>query len=224
MGKKEQNFIQKNRIDMSSIMYLTREGRKTVLHSKNGTTWETFLTMKGILEDLPEGMFRSINKGIAIAPKYLDYEQDNVYTMIDGVAFSGRIRMTRQQRQQVLSHDEEQLKTSWDPCNILENMPLAFCVIELIFDENYHGIDFVFRYCNKEMEKLEGKTLEEMMNNSFYEVFKNGDKKWLVAYADVALNGGQRVLESFSPEINANLRIYCYQLKPGFCGCLLVKL
>ena len=36
--------------------------------------------------------------------------------------------------------------------------------------------------------------VEAMVNHSFYEVLQNGDRKWLVAYADVALNGVQRVL------------------------------
>ena len=30
-------------------------------------------------------------------------------------------------------------------------MPLAFCIIELVFDAQGHGVDFVFRYCNDEM-------------------------------------------------------------------------
>ena len=35
--------------------------------------------------------------------------------------------------------------------SILNDMPLAFCVIELVFDANGRGVDFVFRYCNEEM-------------------------------------------------------------------------
>lgn len=58
-------------------------------------------------------------------------------------------------------------------------MPVAYCVIELVFDAEGHGVDFVFRYCNKQMEVVEGIPIEEMLNRSFYEVFKNGDKKWL---------------------------------------------
>ena len=52
------------------------------------------------------------------------------------------------------------------------------------------GLDFIFRYCNAEMANVEGVPVEEMLDHSFYEIFRNGDKKWLVAYADVALNGG----------------------------------
>ena len=47
-------------------------------------------------------------------------------------------------------------------------------------------MDFIFRYCNAEMAVVEGVPIEEMLNRSFYKVFPNGDKKWLVAYADVA--------------------------------------
>ena len=47
-------------------------------------------------------------------------------------------------------------------------MPLAYCVIELVFDENGHGIDFVFRYCNKQMEVVEELPISEMLNHSFY--------------------------------------------------------
>lgn len=46
------------------------------------------------------------------------------------------------------------------------------------------------------MEVVEGIPIEEMLNRSFYEVFKNGDKKWLVSYADVAVNGLKRTLSS----------------------------
>ena len=109
-----------------------------------------------------------------------------------------------------------------DKCDILNNMPVAYCVIELIFDENGHGVDFIFRYCNKQMEMVEGIPIEKMLNRSFYEVFKNGDKKWLVSYADVALNGMKRTLSDYSSEIGKNLTIYCYQPEPGFCACVLV--
>jgi len=51
---------------------------------------------------------------------------------------------------------------------------------------------------------------------------KNGDKKWLISYADVALNGVQRTLYDYSPEIGKNLTIYCYQPQPGYCACVLV--
>lgn len=104
----------------------------------------------------------------------------------------------------------------------MDEMPLAYCVIELVFDEDGHGVDFIFRYCNKEMAVVEGVPVEEMLNRSFYEVFRNGDRKWLVSYADVALNGTKHTRKDFSPEIGKDLTIYCYQPEPGFCACVLL--
>ena len=108
-----------------------------------------------------------------------------------------------------------------EKCSLLDNMPLAFCLIELVFNEDGRGFDFIFRYCNAEMEKVEGVPVEEMLNRSFYEVFRNGDKKWLVSYADVALNGTKHTIHDYSPEIDKNLIIHCYQPEPGYCACVL---
>ena len=109
-----------------------------------------------------------------------------------------------------------------EKCTLWDKIPLALCVIELVFDEKGHGVDFVFRYCNEMMADVEGIPISEMINRSFYEVFENGDKKWLVTYADVALNGNKHTLTDYSPEIDKHLTIYCYQPIPGYCACILI--
>lgn len=108
-----------------------------------------------------------------------------------------------------------------EKCSLLNDMPLAFCIIELVFNEDGHGVDFIFRYCNAEMATIEGVPVEEMLGRSFYEVFPNGDKKWLVSYADVALNGTKHILHDYSPEVDEYLTIHCYQPEPGYCACVL---
>ena len=65
----------------------------------------------------------------------------------------------------------------FEKCSILDDMPVAYCVIELVFDADGHGVDFVFRYCNKHMAVVEGIPVEEMLNRSFHEVFKYGYKR-----------------------------------------------
>ena len=76
----------------------------------------------------------------------------------------------------------------------------------------------IFQSCKFQVE---GIPVEEMLNRSFYKVFPNGDKKWLVAYADVALNGTKHTLRDYSPEIDKDLIIHCYQPEPGYCACVL---
>lgn len=151
--------------------------------------------------------------------------------MLDGKTFQDRTRYLsthRRLKKEMESGIKKAGKANPHPlsflekCSILDDMPVAYCVIELTFDEDGHGVDFIFRYCNKYMEVVEGIPVEDMLNRSFYEVFKNGDRKWLVSYADVALNGSKRTLSDYSPEIDKNLTIYCYQPEPGFCACVLV--
>ena len=92
-----------------------------------------------------------------------------------------------------------------EKCSLLDDMPLAFCVIELVFNESGHGVDFIFRYCNAEMATIEGVPVEEMLNRSFYEV----------------LNGTRHTLHDYSPEVDKYLTIHCYQPEPGYCACVL---
>ncbi len=164
------------------------------------------------------------------ALKNLSY--NGIYTMTDGHTFQGRKRSLSEHRKirkklglasSVLSSDDYIPPLGLlEKCTLLDKMPLAFCVIELVFDEKGHGVDFVFRYCNEMMADVEGIPISEMINRSFYEVFENGDKKWLVTYADVALNGNKHTLTDYSPEIDKHLTIYCYQPIPGYCACILI--
>lgn len=49
------------------------------------------------------------------------------------------------------------------------------------------------------------------------------NKKWLVAYADVALNEVKRTIRDYSPEIGKTLTIYCHQPEPGYCAYVLTE-
>ena len=221
---KIQNFLTKRNIRATQIMYVRREGKKTALYLDGGRVVHTFHGMKNIVDALPKDSLRVINKGIAVAPSFVRSVDGNVYTMSDGTEIAGRLRSLHEHQASALACQKRQSTEDWQDFSIIHNMPYAFCIIELIFDGRSRGVDFIFRYCNKEMENLEGKTLDEMMNKSFYEIFENADPKWLLAYADIAANGGSRTIEGYSPEINADLRIYCFQPKPNFCACLLSKI
>ena len=62
-----------------------------------------------------------------------------------------------------------------------------------------------------------------MIGHSFYEIFSNGDKKWLITYADVALNGGQHVIRDIGADPEKSMNVYCYQPTDGYCACVLVQ-
>ena len=227
------HFFERKNIDISNILYITRQNPDTKITFFDGKEIQTAIPVKEIAIYLPDEEFVNITKGVLLRKSQIvNISDDGLYTMTDGSVFQGRKRNISQHKQlrQALGlspkQDEKAEKMIplelLEKCSILNDMPLAFCVIELVFDANGRGVDFVFRYCNEEMAVVEGIPVSEMLNNSFYKVFENGDKKWLVTYADVALNGTKVILHDYSPEIGKDLTIYCFQPHPGYCACILI--
>lgn len=226
-------YFERKKIKDSDIMYLTRQNPHTIITLLNGEKLTTSIPVKEIALYLPTGDYLNITKGIILRKdQIVNISDEGLYTMTDGCIFQGRKRNVSQHKQVRkslnLPHAMQDDTDCHIPlnllekCSLLDKMPLAFCIIELVFDECGHGVDFIFRYCNAEMAVVEGVPVSEMLNHSFYEVFKNGDKKWLVTYADVALNGTRRVICDFSSEIGQTLTIHCYQPSPGYCACILI--
>ena len=225
-------YFNKRHLSPENILYICRKDNKTIVHPLEGESVASLIPVHEMQSVLPPEDFISISKGVLVRRDCIAHiSHDGVYTMTDGRTFQGRKRNLSEHRRlcRRLGLDIPSPDAPFKPplgfyekCAILDEMPLAYCVIELVFDENGHGVDFVFRYCNKQMALVEGVPVEQMLNRSFYEVFQNGDKKWLVAYADVALNGAKRSFHDFSPEIGKMLTIHCYQPEPGFCACVLL--
>lgn len=224
-------WFKKRDLCAENILYLYRRERKTVIHREDGEEFTSFAPLSAFLSLMPEDSFLNINKGVAVNRAcVVNIGTDGVYTMSDGQTFQGRKRglsahrhLRREMELNALPDAQPQTEpmTFLEKCTLLDEMPLAYCVIELVFNAEGRGVDFIFRYCNAEMAVMEGVPVEKMLNRSFYEVFRNGDKKWLVAYADVALNGTKRILHDYSLEIGKYLTIFCYQPAPGFCACVL---
>lgn len=227
-----EKYFKKHQLKTEDILYIYRRNRKTVICCEWGVENVSVIPIHEILSFLPKDEFLSIAKGVIVhRNRIVHISNDGVYTMSDGKSFQGRQRylsvhkkLRKEMHLDVPPRQKDFVPSQgfFEKFSLLDDMPIAYCVIELVFDENGHGIDFIFRYCNKYMEIVEGLPLEEMLNRSFYEVFKKGDRKWLVSYADVALNGTQRTLHDYSPEIGKNLSIHCYQPEPGLCACVLI--
>ena len=225
-------FLKRRHIEIEDILYIYHRGRSSVICSESVEEAATSAHMYDLLEFLPKDEFISITRNVIVRrDKIINISHDGVYTMKDGKTFQGRTRyLSTHRRLRKEMHFNRPMPhvditpplSFYEKCSILDDMPIAYCVIELVFDEKGHGVDFVFRYCNKHMEVVEGIPVESMLNRSFYEVFKNGDRKWLISYADVALNGSKCTLSDYSPEIEKDLTIYCYQPEPGYCACVLL--
>lgn len=226
-------FFEKNSLSTDNIKYILRECKKTCIYTKAGSIISTYIPLKEFIEFLPDDEFIHIDKGILLArTQIISIQGENYYTM-DGRQFQGRKNHSREHRE-----NKARLRYSQDfvydaqngmsnlqlRMSLMDDMPIAFCIIEMLFDTEHHGIDFIFRYCNKAMERLEGKTIDELVGSSFYNIFSNADPKWLITYAQTALYGGTQIIYDYSPEIGKQLKITCFRPEYGFCGCLLEEI
>ena len=91
----------------------------------------------------------------------------------------------------------------------------------MVFDEKSHAVDWIFRYGNPALAKLEKLPLEQLIGNSFGSLFSNMDAKWLNSYERVALYGEKLEIVDYSPEIDTYLKIICFPTFRGHCGCFL---
>lgn len=233
MEPKIQKFFKKNKIEESNIQYITREDQKTQIYLKDGRIVQTYIPMKVIFAELTPNAFLNINKSVTIARSFIFSYDHGIYTMIDGKRFYERVRAHSPSKK--ISHNGLPQKTHRSYAvnrdsisaqfKILDNSPLPFCVTEVIHTEDGLEDDIIFIYANKQMYMFESKSCgsSDIIGQSFFDVFPNSNRKWIHALMEIALNGGQKVIRDYSPELNANLEMYCFQPEEGFCACTLLE-
>ena len=108
-----------------------------------------------------------------------------------------------------------------DYYHCFDQMPIAFADIEMIFNEERHAVDWIFRYGNQALALLEKIPLDKLVGNTFSAIFPNMDDKWLRAYEQTTLYGTTLEIFDYSPEIDTHLHILCFPTFRGHCGCIL---
>ena len=105
-----------------------------------------------------------------------------------------------------------------------DHLSFAFADIEMVFDEEKHAVDWIFRYGNQALANLEKIPLEQLIGHSFGSLFANMDAKWLRCYEMAALYGEILEIMDYSPEIDTYLKVICFPTFRGHCGCILFDL
>lgn len=100
-------------------------------------------------------------------------------------------------------------------------MPFAFADIEMVFDRECHAIDWILRYGNPALARLEKMPLEKLIGCSFGCLFSNMDSKWLRSYERATMYGETLKIIDYSPEIDTYLEVICFPTFKGHCGCIL---
>ena len=94
----------------------------------------------------------------------------------------------------------------------------------MVFDNGKRAVDWIFRYGNQELSRLEKLPLEKLIGSSFRSLFSNMDPKWLRSYERAALMEKKLEMMDYSPEIDTYLKVICFPTFRGHCGCILFDL
>ena len=233
--KKEYITIISKRVKMqirrADILYIIKSEYLSLIHMLDGDIIQTITTIQE-LEEMLGGDCIEVKRGCIVSVSAITEVKDKIY-LYNGEAISytkrkkKAIRLERQEKQKLMIDEingknqpmtDEEYHQYYEIC---DKFPFAFTDIEMVFNEKRHAVDWIFRYGNEALAELEGIPLKEMIGNTFSSLFDNMDAKWLRCYERAALYGETMEIEEYSPEIDANLRILCFQTFPGHCGCIL---
>lgn len=221
-------------LSISSILYVLKVEKLTEIHISGGMVYETRMPLGQLEEKLGETFIKA-HRGCLVSAMAIHDITDRI-NLIDGQTLEYTARkkgeinaQLRSRRQQMIRDFREEgiPATAEEYCahyRGFDGLPFAFTDIEMVFDEERRAVDWIFRYGNPALAKLEKLPLERLIGSSFSSLFSNMDAKWLRSYERAVLYGEMLEIIDYSPEIDAHLKVICFPTFPGHCGCILFNL
>ena len=216
---------------VSTILYVLMNGKYANIHVLGDQVYRTTMTLGEIEEKIGDGFLR-VHRGCLVAVMAIHNVTDTI-NLSNGKSLGytarkkGEIIKTLRNVQQGMirefqNHGGPMTNDEYhDYYRSFDQLPFAFTDIEMVFDEEKRAVDWIFRYGNPELARLEKLPLDRLIGNSFGSLFSNMDSKWLRAYERATLYGETLEIIDYSPEIDTYLKVICFPTFPGHCGCIL---
>lgn len=217
-----------------SVLYILTNGKNTEIHVFGGKIYETRMSLGELEEKLGES-FIKIHRGCIVSAMAIHDITDKI-ELSNGESLVYTIRKRNQiidqlhaKRKSIITgFIKDGIPTTTEEYRkyyrSFHNLPFAFADIEMIFNEESHAVDWIFRYGNLALAKLEKIPLERLIGNSFGSLFSNMDSKWLRSYERATLYGETLEIIDYSPEIDTYLKVICFPTFKGHCGCILFNI
>lgn len=221
----------KAEIEVSSILYILMKRKIAEIHVSGGDVFETRTTLSELIPQLDE-RFMTVCRGCVVSAMAI-HKITKKIELSNGEALDYTVRKKKQliaelqNKQQKILHGISGDGVVFTEADYrrhyagFEDMPFAFADIEMVFNEERRAVDWIFRYGNAALAKLEKTALDGLIGNTFGSVFSNMDTKWLLCYERVALYGETLETIDYSPEIDTYIKVICFPTFKGHCGCIL---
>ena len=218
-------------LGLSTILYVAMVGKNAEIHVSGGKVYKTRMTFSKLSEQLGDD-FIKVNRGCLVSAMAIHEITDNIY-LSNGESIVYTVRKKKEIIEQFRSKQKSMIngfieadtpRTEEEYCKhyrSFDNMPFAFTDIEMVFNDESHAVDWIFRYGNSSLSKLEKIPLKKLIGSTFGSLFSNMDSKWLRSYERATLYGETLEIIDYSPEIDTYLKVICFPTFKGHCGCIL---
>lgn len=221
-------------LDIRTILYIFMQENIAEVHVSGGKVYKTRMTLETLEAMLGDGFIKTHRSYLVSVMAIYDIT-DKIH-LNNGETLNYVVRkkkeivaeMRRKKESIIKSFSEDSLPKSAEKYHAqyesFDQLPIAFTVIEILYDENHNAADWIFRYGNQALANLEKLPLEQIVGNSFSSLFPNMDTKWLRSYERAALFGETLRIVDYSPEVDTYLDVICFPAGEGLCGCLMFDL
>ena len=218
-------------IAVDSVLYVMMRRNIAEIHMADGTVYYTRLTLKELAKALGDGFIR-VQRGCLVSAMAVRRVTDRLI-LCSGETLDYSLRrradiekeLKEKQRQAIRNICDDAVPKSYEAYRehyrSFETLPIAFTDIEIVYDDERNAVDWIFRYANEALAKLEEVPLEMIIGRSFGSLFPNMDAKWLTYYERAAVYGESLKVIDYSPEIDKFLDVMCFPTFRGHCGCIL---
>ena len=154
------------------ILYIVISGKKTVIHAAGDRIYETYTPIGELAQALGSSFIR-VDRGCLVSAKAI-HAVTRTIDLINGEALDFAYRRKREiteqlrvERQRIVQTlERESAPATREDYHrhyaAFDQMPFAFADIEMVFSEKHSAVDWIFRYGNPALAKLEKLPLEVM--------------------------------------------------------------
>ena len=217
-----------------AILYVLVIGKNAEIHVSGGKIYGTRMTLSELEGKLGEG-FIKVHRGCLVSAMAIHDITDKInLSNGESLEYTKRkknwiIEQLHTKQKSIINSfagdDVPQTEKEYRKYySSFDKLPFAFTDIEMIFNEESHAVDWIFRYGNPALAKLEKIPLERLIGSSFGSLFSNMDSKWPQSYERATLYGEMLEIIDYSPEIDTYLKVICFPTFKGHCGCILFNI
>ena len=229
MGRRVVDFIKKQDIGITDVVFIKAEDKKVYLHLRDGRMVHSFIPLKEFYEVFRAYGFVKIRRNMVINREDIGRSCGGSFQMKDGTDLKGSRDFHSAGMGEKLAgektHEQQLMERKGEILSAIQRMKDPFVMFELLpagGKERSRRARIVS--ANSAMKELTGLSFTEMMEYQMQAYMPYTGTEWFPLIEGVALSGKTRLLPGTTQK-GGQVRDYivlCVQPVSGYCACFLL--